>query len=62
MIEPSLPQRLLMACLTLLFAVLALEYAARILGRIWPTLAVDAGALLVVMALVALLRWRRNRW
>ena len=51
-----------MACLTVLLAVLAPQWAVQILEGIWRQLAIGAGVVLVLMALAALVRWRANRW
>ena len=58
----SLLQRLLLACVTVLLAALALQRATQILRDIWPTLAVAAGVVVGVWAVVMFVRWYRDGW
>lgn len=59
---PGLAQRLLVICVTVLVAALALQWATQILQEIWPTLAVVAGVVLVGYGVVVFVGWRRDRW
>lgn len=58
----GLIQQLLVACLAILLAALALRWTVQIIEEIWPQLAIGAGVVLSALGLVALHRWRRNRW
>ena len=62
MTGPSLLQRLLAACVTILVAMLALQWATSILQQIWPTLAIAAAVVLIAAGVIALIRWHRSRW
>lgn len=62
MIGPSLLHRLLVGCITVLVAALALQWATDILREIWPTLAVVAAVVVVVWGTLKLVRSHRNRW
>lgn len=58
----KLIHQMFVACLTILLAVLALQWAAQILQEIWPVLAVAAGVVLVAAGLGTFIWWRFNRW
>lgn len=58
----GLISKLLVACVTLLLAVLALQYASQILQHIWPTLAVAGIVVLGGVGAFYLIRSRTNRW
>ncbi len=50
------------ACLAVLVGALALTAAVWLLKAIWPALAIAAGCVVALLAIVVAVRWWRNRW
>jgi hypothetical protein len=49
-------------CLLILGGCLALWVTVRILTEIWPWLVVAAALTAIIVTIILILRWRRQRW
>lgn len=59
---PSVLDRLVGACISLLVAALAIYVAVRLLESVWPVLVGVGFVVVVIIGLVAAVRWRQQGW